>query len=68
MDPFTIAYLVLGVLTLAVELVAVRDRRKGNTISEHWWAIQRRHPVAARVAFGVFWLWVGIHFLTGGLL
>lgn len=73
MSYFTIAWLLWGVYFLAVEIPALLNDRKGDTLSEHiwnWFAIRRKGRAyrLRRFVLGAFMLWLSIHFMTGGLV
>jgi hypothetical protein len=61
---FLAGYLITGIPLLAIELYgALVRRRKGDTISEMYWLVQGRFPVASRVLMGAFLAWLFVHFL-----
>lgn len=64
--PFTLLWSIIvgGFLTAfaVVEYYALKDKRKGDTLTEHVRA-SIAHP-AVKTAFGVVWLWLAFHFLT----
>lgn len=54
-----VVWLVLAAAVLALELVAVFSRRRGDTISESvWWLLRR----GAGVALLPLYVWLGWHF------
>ena len=61
---FVTAYLLIGAILIGVELYGVIRKRRGDTISEMWWAVQERHPIAARVVLGFFFGWLILHLLV----
>ena len=70
---FTIAWIGWFVYFFAVEVPALLNDRKGDTLSEHiwnWFAIRRKGRAwrARRFVLGAFLLWLSIHFMTGGLV
>lgn len=67
---------ILWILAFAViEGIALVDRRRDDTLSEHTWDVfclrgkkAGKSPwcVVRRIAFFSFWLWLSVHFLSGG--
>lgn len=62
---------------VVVEAAALRDRRRGDTLSEHvwdWFCLRgRKHGKSAwciirRICFYAFWVWLTVHFLSGGAI
>jgi len=54
-----VVWLVLALAVVALELVAVFSKRRGDTISESvWWLLRR----GAGVALLPFYIWIGWHF------
>jgi hypothetical protein len=67
---FVAVYVVLLVALLVVELTGVRRRSPdgtggGDTISELWWWIRRRHPWLV-VPMAAFLAWLFAHFVFDG--
>lgn len=69
---YTVAWIVWGVMFLAIEGGAIFNKKKGDTLSEHvWkWIGKRGHPKpkgykVRRGALGVFLLWLIGHFFGG---
>jgi hypothetical protein len=60
---YTAAYLLIGVVFATVELLGVWSRKRGDTLSEHWWWLQHRAPVLARLALVLFLAWLVPHLL-----
>lgn len=64
--PYSIIYLVLGLLVTGVELFGVFQSERGDTISEHyWWVAEHTGGAAHLVAVG-FLGWLAYHFLFQG--
>ena len=57
---FTIIYGVLGALIIGVELYGVVKKRRGDTISEHYWWVQKRAPWVRIFLLG-FLIWLAVH-------
>jgi hypothetical protein len=71
MSGWTVAWIVWIVLFFAIELPAVFNRCKGDTLSEHvwhWCAVREksRGYRLRRTALLVLLAWLVAHFLTGG--
>jgi hypothetical protein len=69
---FTVAFVVLLVALVVVELIGVKRPGHGDTLTEHWrWfnaVLNERHPWAAwlfRIATAGLLVWVLLHFLVG---
>jgi hypothetical protein len=62
---FTVAWGLVGTAVAVIEGLALVNRRKGDTLSEHVWALLKLGR-AARVVLVLFWTWLGIHLFTGG--
>lgn len=73
---FTSFWLIWAVAGIAVELVAVLDKKPGDTLSEHvwkWLTGQVFKPMAIpawlawvfRVVLAAFFIWLGPHFVLG---
>ena len=58
---FTAAYLALGLALVAVEVVGIRRKGKGDTISDHVWWLRRRFAPTAYI-IGGFLVWAIVHF------
>lgn len=58
---FWLAWLAVGV---AGEVLALRNRREGDTLSEQVWRVLRL-PVVSWLGAAA-WLWAGIHWLRRG--
>ena len=48
-----------------LEWAAVRDRARGDTLSELVWSVLAVHPLLW-ILFALFSAWIVIHFLSGG--
>jgi hypothetical protein len=80
MDLFTASWLLWIAAFAVIEGIALRNRRPGDTLSEHvweWFAIGRpgkpRPPLTGsvqirRFALLAFMAWLSVHFLTGGFI
>lgn len=57
---FSLAYLALGAAILAIELAGAFGGARNDTISEHYWYVQERFPLGARIVLTIFlgWLWL----------
>jgi hypothetical protein len=62
---FTVAWVLLGAAVAVIEGLALVNRKKGDTLSEHVWAVMKLGR-AARVVLVLFWCWLSIHLVTGG--
>lgn len=63
LQPLFTALYVLGLgFILVVELIGASNRRRGDTVSEHWWHLLR--SPAWRVALGTVWVWLTWHFFV----
>lgn len=58
---FTVLFLLAGSLLGGTEMVALLNKRKGDTASEKVW----RLPTWARYLLGIFCLWLSMHFAFG---
>jgi len=68
---YTIAWIGWGVYFLAVEIPALLNDKKGDTLSEHlwnWFSIRRKGRAyrLRRFILGAFMFWLSLHFMTGG--
>lgn len=63
---YTIAWCVWAAVGLIIEIAALRDKRKGDTLSEHIWTLVRI-PVIWWTTAGLL-IWAVIHFLGQGKL
>ena len=57
-----LCWLAVGII---IEWAAVRDRARGDTLSELVWSVLAVHPLLW-VLFALFFCWLAIHFLSGG--
>lgn len=57
---FLAGWLAIGLLALAWEVMALTNRRRGDTFSEIFWAVTRKSPIAYVVALGGA-IWIAIH-------
>jgi hypothetical protein len=62
---FTFVFLLLGIPLIIAELYGVYRENKGDTISEHWWALRNRYPWLKWPMLG-FTLWLTYHFFFEG--
>lgn len=69
---YTIAWILWMVGFLAIEYSALKDKRKGDTLSEHVWATigtKTKTKTAlmwgARIGLGVLFAWLVPHFFAG---
>jgi hypothetical protein len=69
---FTVIWVLLGLVGGTTELVALFNRRDGDTLSEHVWRVARvadRRPTvlvwAVRVVIALVMLWLAGHFSMG---
>lgn len=67
------AWLWIGwiVAFVVIEGLALKDRDRGDTLSEHvweWFSVKKPGPwaKARRTLLAAFMLWLSVHFLTGG--
>jgi hypothetical protein len=71
LDWYLVGYLAGGLVILAVELVALLNRQRGDTLSEHVWrwvGVGRRWTVVftlRRLVVVVFLGWLLLHLTTG---
>ena len=72
---YTIAWILWIVGFLAIEYAAVKDKRQGDTLSEHVWAVigtKTKTKTAlmwtARIGLGTLFAWLIPHFFTGWTL
>lgn len=72
---FTIAWVTVVLWFIVWETIALVRKRKGDTLSEHVWdwfclrgskAGKSGWCIIRRVLFFGFWIWLTVHFLTGG--
>ena len=71
MSGYTVAWLVWLALFIVIEGLAIRDKRKGDTLSEHcweWFAVKQRKRAWRwrRILLASFMVWLTVHFLSGG--
>lgn len=71
MNPYTVAWIAWFGFFLVIEGLALKDRRTGDTLSEHIWrwaSIKTKGPGwrARRCMLLAFLAWLVAHFLTGG--
>ena len=57
-------WLGLGVVGLTVELYAVYDKKRGDTLSEQVWRLRDLIP-GGMIVLAVFMAWLTVHFVTG---
>lgn len=72
---FTALWVAWLLAFVAIETWALIDRRRGDTLSEHAWdwfcltgtkAGKSGWCIIRRIVFFSAWLWLTIHFVTGG--
>lgn len=71
MTAFTWAWIWWGAMFLVIEGLALLNKDKGDTLSEHvwsWFSIKNKGPgwKWRRLALVAFLAWLVLHFLTGG--
>ncbi len=67
-DPlFTVLWGLIFGAGLIVEIIAIRRKGKGDTLSEHVWKLLRTNVVVYFVVLG-FFIWLVIHFFGFGLV
>lgn len=59
---FTLAWVAIFALIIAVEGIALVNRDDGDTLSEHVWAVLDLSPALA-LPLGAFFLWLFLHFV-----
>jgi len=72
---YTIAWVLWILGFLAIEFLAIRDKRQGDTLSEHVWeVIGTKHKGTktiamwiARLGLGALFVWLIPHFFTAGI-
>ena len=64
--PFSIAWIAIIAAGLALEAVALLRKGKGDTASEHVWALLRKSVVLWFLGLGLF-AWLAVHFFSFGL-
>jgi hypothetical protein len=62
---YTVAWAIWIVYFLAVETIAILDKDRGDTLSEHVWAIVRSSSFAWFMVGGLL-IWLVYHFLFEG--
>jgi len=62
----TIAWSIWAAAGLLLELIALHDKKKGDTLSEHVWSLFRR-PFIYAMGAGLL-VWMLLHFLSFGKL
>ena len=65
--PFTVAWIGIVVAGLALETVALVRKQRGDTASEHVWALLRKSVVIWFLAAGLF-AWLIVHLLGFGIV
>jgi hypothetical protein len=72
---FTAAWIVMGLWFVVWEALALMRDDRGDTLSEHvwsWFQLKGRKDgmawwkVLLRLGFVCFWVWLTLHFLSGG--
>jgi len=65
--PFTLAWISIIVSGLALEAVALLRKGRGETLSEHVWALLRKSVVIWFLGLGLF-AWLAVHFFGFGIV
>lgn len=65
--PFTLGWIAVVGAGLALEAVALLRKAKGDTASEHVWAVLRRSVVFWFLGLGLF-AWLAVHFFGFGIV
>lgn len=65
-ETFTIAWIVIGLAALFLEITALLNPAKGDTLSENVWKWLRGKPLR-KFLLGAFLFWLLMHFLTEGM-
>lgn len=64
-----------GVAFVIIEGLAIKNKARGDTLSEHVWAWfqlkgrkdgKKPWQVLLRLGFICFWAWITLHFISGG--
>jgi len=70
---FTIVWVTWLLVFLGIEAVALIRKERGDTLSEHvwlWFNLRKSGKTTwqkvRRYGFLAFWLWLTIHFVSGG--
>jgi hypothetical protein len=67
---FTTLWILWGLAFAAIEGVAIRNDKKGDTLSEHfrlWFSTRTRHGRTAwLITSGVFFAWFVVHIAVAG--
>lgn len=70
---YSIAWVIWILFFVVVEALAIIDKKKGDTLSEHFWkkfgivdAEKKRNKKGLRLVGAAFLMWLVIHLLTGG--
>ena len=71
MSWYTFAWLVWLAAFIVIEGLAIRDKRRNDTLSEHcweWFSVKQKKKAwrARRILLAAFMVWLTVHFLTGG--
>lgn len=72
---YTVAWVLWILGFLAIEYAAIKDKKEGDTLSEHVWkVIGTKHKGkktaamwAVRIGLGALFVWVIPHFFTAGV-
>ena len=65
MNIFTVLWAVIGLAIFLVETVALVRKERGDTLTEHIRELMKHRWF--QVAFGIFWVWLSLHFFVPGL-
>lgn len=64
MSPYTIAWLLWGAAFFVIEGLAIRDKRAGDTLSEHVWKFGRKATFAGRGMLAGFLMALNVHLVA----
>lgn len=64
---FTIGWIIIIVAALALETAALLRKKRGDTFSEHAWALLRKSPVIWFTLLGLL-IWLVIHLFGFGIV
>ena len=67
----TIAWIGWLIAFVVIEAIAIKSKARGDTLSEHvwsWFSLRKSKKNVFTYGFLLFWLWLTIHFVTGGAI